>query len=383
MDALLDQFLEESSLIDEIESYYPEGQGSVMYNHLALNQSNPHWEIPSPPGIDEEELFQGAGVAQDEDRMAERKRQFDEEPKVRRYPAILQTNHQINSQASALLDSNLAIEVGPGGVMFSDTWDCIVSLGDSVWHSCPAQLGIRISIERLEFGESDPGGTVDPQTFAKFDRISYNADLKFVDEDEARLWPTILVDDNYHTSREDEATFTLLLSGAGSNGPLISNVLQHLVDALLPFPNVSQLDASLSVKVEPAFDIDDDEADGEEGNDEGAEGQDEKEERKMSVANERATELVLEVGVLIPLERLEKVGCLGSHSFLLQCEGSPFRRKSGLGKMVRELKGVVEGKFVARHGPTWTVRSKKMGLIAGLMAYDSSWRRATSFWISL
>lgn len=103
----------------------------------------------------------------------------------------------------------------------------------------------------------------------------------------------------------------------------------------------------------------------------------------MSVANERATELVLEAGVLDPLERLEKVRCLGLSLVLLQCEVLPFRRKSGLGKMVRELKGVVEGKFVARHGPTWTVRSKKVSLIAGLLAYDSSWRRATSFWIRL
>ncbi|KAF6236355.1 hypothetical protein HO173_005446 [Letharia columbiana] len=65
LDALLDQYLEESGLIDEIESYDPEGEGSVMYNHLALNQSNPHWEIPSPPAIDEEEFIQGAGVTQD------------------------------------------------------------------------------------------------------------------------------------------------------------------------------------------------------------------------------------------------------------------------------------------------------------------------------
>ena len=164
--------------------------------------------------------------------------------------------------------------------------------------------------------------------------------------------PPSRVDDNYHTSREDEATFASLLLGPGSNRPPVSNILQHLVDALLPSPYISQLDASLSVKVEPAFDIDDDEADGEEGSDEGAERQDEEEERKMSVANERATELVLEAGVLDLLERLENVRCLGLSLVLLQCEGRPFGRKSGLGKMVRELKGVVEGKFVARRGPT-------------------------------
>lgn len=161
--------------------------------------------------------------------------------------------------------------------------------------------------------------------------------------------PPSRVNDNYHTSRKDEATFTSLLSGAGSNRPPVSNILQHLVDALLLPPYISQLDLSLSVKVEPAFDIDDDKADGEEGSDEGAEGQDEKEERKMSVANERATELVLKAGVLDPLERLENLRLLGLSLVLLQCEGIPF---SGLGKMVRELKGVVEGKFVAKHGPT-------------------------------
>ncbi|KAF6218122.1 hypothetical protein HO133_006080 [Letharia lupina] len=62
LDALLDQYLEENDLI---ESYDPEGQGSVMYNHLAPNQSNPHWETPSSPAIDEEESFQSAGVSQD------------------------------------------------------------------------------------------------------------------------------------------------------------------------------------------------------------------------------------------------------------------------------------------------------------------------------
>ena len=196
-------------------------------------------------------------------------------PTVASYPAILRTNRQINNQVSALLDSKLVIEVGPGDVMFSDTWDGIVSLGDKIWRSCPALLDIRISTERLEFGESDLGGTVDPQTFAIFERISYNADLNFVDEDEAGLWPTSLVDDNYHTSREDEAIFTSLLSGAGSDRPPISTVLQHLVDALLPVPYISQLDLCLNVRAQPALDIDDsddDEADGEEGSDEGAEG---------------------------------------------------------------------------------------------------------------
>ncbi|KAF6218123.1 hypothetical protein HO133_006081 [Letharia lupina] len=206
--------------------------------------------------------------------------------------------------------------------MFSDTWDGIVSLGDSTSGFPPRDWNLEspTSVEPWILKPSqNPNGSPTTPISTSSTRTK------------PASGPPSRVDDNYHTSREDEATFASLLLGPGSNRPPVSNILQHLVDALLPVPYISQLDASLSVKVEPAFDIDDDEADGEEGSDEGAERQDEEEERKMSVANERATELVLEAGVLDLLERLEN---------------------SGLGKMVRELKGVVEGKFVARRGPT-------------------------------
>ena len=103
----------------------PQGEGSVMHNHLVLNQPSPPWETnPFPsPAINEEECGKRspAEITAGEERIAGFKRKFEDEYGIHRYPAILQINRQIHDEASTFLYSSLVMEVRPGDVIFSKT----------------------------------------------------------------------------------------------------------------------------------------------------------------------------------------------------------------------------------------------------------------------
>ncbi len=347
--------LDSESSVNGNDSYkysYNNPSGAVMYNHLIVDQPDPPCETPSspPPVIDE-----GLG-RQSEKLIAERERErkFDEEYKVQRHTAILQTNKQIYTEASAFLYSSLVVEVRPGDVMFSDTWDGVVELGDKIWRSCPLQSGAKSPIERPEYKESNLGGTMEPHAFTKFERVSFVADLDFVDRESTNPWPTFFVDEDLHTRREDEASFVARLNGEDSERPPVSNIFQQLVDVLVKSPYISHLDVTLDVELGAEFDIDSEDDEGEdvdnEGNNEAFKEQNAKEEKQINVANQRATELVLEAGILNPLKQLSKVKCFGLSFALLPWNGIPFTPKSKHLDIIRDLKKTVEGNFVAKHG---------------------------------
>ena len=74
---------------------------------------------------------------------------------------------------------------------------------------------------------------MDPHVFAKFERVSFNAKLHCINEDGLTLRSTLFVDDNFHTSREDEATLLARLNGQGSDRPPVSNIIRQFVDVLV------------------------------------------------------------------------------------------------------------------------------------------------------
>ncbi len=246
------------------------------------------------------------------------------------------------------------MEVRPGDVMFWDTWDGVVELGDKIWRSCPLQSGVKNLIERPEYKGSNLGGTMEPHAFAKFERVSFIADLDFVDGGRMNPWPTFFVDDKFHTRREDESSFVAHLNGEDSKRPPVSNIFQQLVDVLVKSPYISHLDVTLDVELGAEFDIDSEDDEGgdvdDEENNEAFKEQNAKEEKQTNVANQRATELVLEAGVLNPLKQLSNVKCFGLSFALLPWNGIPFNPKSKHLDIIRDLKETIEGNFVAKHG---------------------------------
>ena len=318
-----------------------EGEGSVMYNYLAVNQS-------SPPGETSSTAHEENPAKEDEQCIAEPERDCEDECEGQRYPAILQTNHQIYDEAATLLYSSLVIEVRPSDVMFSDSWKGIVDPSENIWRSCPTQLGVKSSIK----GRGDKGfnlnGTMDPHVFAKFEKFSFVAELNFLHEDESVLRPSFFVDGNSRTNREDEDDFIAYLSGKGSNRPPVSDIVQQFVNVLVHSPHISHLDVSLSVEVEAAFDINSEDED--EGDLGSLRELDDNEEMKVNAANERAAELVLEAGVLDPLRQLTDVKYLEFSFALLQGGDVAFEPKSKHLGILQDLKTTVEGNFVAKHG---------------------------------
>lgn len=355
---MMDQEKEERATADVGDAYEhshnqpnPDGEGEVMHNHLNSDQHSPSWcDYPyTPPAIAKRSPRE---VAAEEKRIAECKRKFDEEYKVHRYPAILQTNRQIFKEASTFMYSSLVMEVRPSDVICSDVWKGIVASSDNIWRSCPLHIGVKNSIEGLKCKGSILGGTMDPHVFAKFEKIFFSADLNFDPEGE-RLWPTVFVDDKLHTSQEDEDSFTACLNGEGSNRPPVSDIFQQFVNVLVKSPYISHLDVSLGVEINAEFAIDsgdDFDAEEEEENPERAKLIDEDEERKLNMANKRVIELVLEAGVLNPLKQLENVKCLSLSFDVLPCNDVEFEPRPRHLKIIKDLKETVEDNFVVKHG---------------------------------
>lgn len=113
---------------------------------------------------------------------------------------------------------------------------------------------------------------------------------------------------------------------------------------------MSHLDISLQVGVEAVFDMDSDSDDAGEDDMEYLTRLEDMEKRKVPVASERATELLVEAGVLDPLKQLPNVKCFEFSFALLQGEDVSFEPKTEVLDIVRDLKTAVEGNFVAKCG---------------------------------
>lgn len=338
------------SFVQENDDPNSDDGGTVMYNHLILDQPPPWWERRSPAPMVDEEEFEKTRVAQEQKSISERKQKFEDEYIVRRYPAILGTNRQIHNEASALLYSSIVMEVRPGDLIWSNAWGGIVELNNGVWRSFP-----WYSRAKSRFGHSKPlaGGLMEPRTFAKFEKVSFVADLNFIVKDDEPQGLTFFVDDNFRTSREDDDNFVAYLNGKDSKRRPVSDIFGHFVEVLHRSPRINRLNVSISVKVDVAFDIDseDEKDDGEEEEEEdsdGSETQDEKEDMKIIAANLRAIELVLEAGVLDPLKRISNAKSFGLSFALLQDHDKVFKTKPEHAEIIQGLKETIQGNFVAK-----------------------------------
>ena len=267
---------------------------------------------------------------------------------VKCHTAILRTNHQIYHEASALLYSSLVMETRPGDVMFSDTWVDVVKPGKNIWRSFPKRPGVKNHpVEKLGYKRYNHlHGTMQPTSFAKFERIALIVvlDLTATDEDFVPKWPCLVVDGQSHVSREEECDFKACLNGEGTTRPPVTDICRQFVDVLKKSSYISHLEISFGVEPNIAFDFDSEDSE-DEGDEDSRKRLEEKEEWMLNVADERAGELALEVGVLDPLKRLSNVRRM-TLSFTW---ANP---KPKVLQMARELEEVVEGNFVAKQGVT-------------------------------
>ena len=266
--------------------------------------------------------------------------------RVKCHTAILRTNRQIYHEASALLYSTLVMQIKPGDVMFSDTWVDVVEPGKNIWRSFPRRPGVKNHpVEKVGYKRYNHlHGTMQPTSFAKFERIAFVVMLDFtaLDNDFDIKWPRLVVDNEFHISREDERIFKACLNGEGRTHPPVTDIFRQFVDVLMKSSYISHLEISFGVMVNVGFDFGSEDSEDEEDED-SRKRREQKEEWMLDCADESAAEFALEVGVLDPLKRLSNVRQLAL-SFTWR-----YPQPKVL-QMARELKEVVEGNFVAKQG---------------------------------
>ena len=299
---------------------------------------------------------------------------FDTWAKVKRHLAILRTNRQIYSEASALLHSDLTIEVEPGDTITGITGNSVVLPSRKVWrHASSKGLGFTNTNGQTVYESALLDGTVEPHVFARFEKLSYYAEFEFMFDEAA---PTLYInDDDLSVRADDAAKFVSYLTTAKSttrwvedpipgrsfdNGvretlddvanviissitvfrPSTADILQKFVDLVSKSPLIRHLEVDLDTSVIRESSIEDTDSDYDLETDAAHNA---KEDWKDMVCNERATELFLESGVLDRLRQLSNVKCF---SLNFATDG---REQKHL-NIIRELKMAIEKNWVCKHG---------------------------------
>lgn len=332
----------------------------------------------STDGEDESEKEDGHDIQFLEKKISP-KRVLENGLKTKRHLAILRTNRQIYDEASALLHSDLTIDVNPGDAVTDGPGNAIVKPTKKVWRHAPINDISSTNSNGQTIYKSLPlDGPVEPHVFARFEKISYLADFTFEPDQAA---PSLYVNDDLSVNDEDAAKFVSYLTTATSttrwfedpipgrsfdNGrretlqdvaditissvsvshPSTAGIIQNFVDLLSNSPFIRHLELTLTVEVRCKNPIDDLGSD----SDDESDSQEAKDDEKVEVADERATELFLESGVLDPLRKLSNVKCF---SFEIETmRGIKFMEpKQKYLNMVGDLKKATENNWVVKHGP--------------------------------
>ena len=246
--------------------------------------------------------------------------------------AILRTCRQVYAEASPLFYSMVKVVIPVGLTVDPNDKEEIIE-------RCPEIKHIRPDHRRHSQSTGYEKGIFDIlglaslfAAFARIERICFEADYNFFLVDDS---PTLSVDDDFHTSSNDEAE---LISSMKR-----TSTVENFVSLLHTLPRLRQLDLRLSVEIEPPFNSED------EGEDEEQTG---KNYKKIDVANERATELFIECGMLDPLRKLSNVQHFDLEVQTEVCtsnEDEDFMMlKPKHARMVQDLKEVIEYNWTTR-----------------------------------
>lgn len=237
---------------------------------------------------------------------------------------ILRTCRQIYAEASPLFYSMLEVIITPEQVVDLD-------VGVEYIQRRANMKPIRPHYEEGIFPTLGWDSQLDFAAWSKIEKIHFEADYNFLLIDKS---PSLHVDEHFHTHPIDEARLMLFMKR--------TQTVENLVSLLATLPRLRQLSLSLAIEVRPRLELPFDDEDEE------AEILDFK---KMSVANERATELFIECGMLDPLRKLSNVQ---KFEFEVQSESSDddvdfTALKPKHARMVEDLKGVIEHNWVAKN----------------------------------
>ena len=300
------------------------------------------------------------------------------EMKPKRHLAVLRTNRQIYNEASTLLHTDLTIMVQPGDALIDTPGNAVVERTENLWRHAPSNKLHSAKLNgRKMYTTPSLDGVLEPHVFGQFRKISYDAVFDFFMDDDA---PSLSINDELHACAEDEHKFVSYLmttksitrwcedplpAGRADNGlretlqdvaditisrvvvtqPSIADVIQKFVTLLSNSPIIRRLEINLQVGVTCSNDtgsIDHESIDSEhEG----------KQDEKFYVADERATELFLEAGVLNSLRSLSNVMSFSLTIETIGRTGESMKPKKKHLKIIRDLKSAIERNWVVEHGP--------------------------------
>ena len=304
---------------------------------------------------------------------------FPKDSQQKRHMAILRTNRQIYDEASALLRSDLTIEVKPGDALTDNPGNAVVKQSGKTWRHDPFKgLGFTDTHDRTFYMSSALDGAVEPHVFAQFRKIHYMADFDFQLDSAA---PSFLyVTDDLNINAEDAAKFVSYLSTAKSSTrwfedplpghsldsgrretlkdvadiaissvtitqPSTAEIVRKFVHLLCNSPFIRCLEFVINIKVNCEEDTSpdsDDETDSE---------KDARDALTCQIADEKATELFLESGVLNSLRDLTNVMCFSPKVATLGRGETTMKLQQKHIKILRDLKEVMENNWRIKHGP--------------------------------
>lgn len=310
---------------------------------------------------------------------------FPKESHTERHMAILRTNRQIYDEASALLRTDLTIEVEPGDVLIDNPGGVVVMPSGKAWRHDPFKgLGFTDTYGRTIYNSSALDGAVEPHVFAQFRKIQYKADFDF------SAAPSLYVTDDMDVNAEDVARFASYLTTTKSRTrwfedplpgrsfdsgrretledvadisissvtithPSTAEIVRKFVDLLSSSPFIHHLEFVIRTKVTCEQDTSsdsDDETDFEKAA---------KEERKWEVAYEKGTELFLESGVLNSLRDLTNVMCFSAKVATIGRGKTIMKLQQKHAKILLDLKEVIENNWRIKHGSRYRLSSEAEG----------------------
>ncbi len=252
--------------------------------------------------------------------------------------AILRTCRQVYAEASPLFYSRVEVVITPEEVVDLNVKEEFVERSAEMKQIRPDYMrhSKDTDYEKGIFDILGLASLLDFAAFARVERIRFDADYNFLLVDDS---PSLYVDDDFYTSCNDEEELISFMKR--------TRTVENFVSLLATLPRLRQLELILVVEVKPEMDLDsEDELDEEDDE------QDSKDFEKIDVANERATEIFIECGILDPLRKLSNV-----QHFDLEVQTQARKNDNDLdfmvlkpkhARIVQDLKKAIELNWIAR-----------------------------------
>lgn len=206
----------------------------------------------------------------------------------------------------------------PGDVIGFDGVTDIVHQNDGVWRCSPLPPPFEGA-----FWTTDIDGRLDPPTFAKFQKVIFDAKYHFI---EAPVFgpppPSFFVGDRLLVHPEGESTYISYVKK--------SRTTRNLAKILSRSPLIKRLTWILDVSVQPKM------------------SSSRLVLEKVDVADRRARELFLDAGMLDPLRELSNVRSFNFDIRAFDRDGNREQLRSQYAEKVREVKGTIERNYTAR-----------------------------------